>query len=59
MYGYNWLFCARVDGLEGLAVDTFDELVVDEPRGCSQFSSSKDKLSEDSEGDLQASGLLV
>jgi len=31
VYGDNWLFCAGVDGLECLAVYTFDELVVDEP----------------------------
>jgi hypothetical protein len=32
--GGNGLLVGGVDGLEGLAFDTFDELVVDEPEDC-------------------------
>jgi hypothetical protein len=31
--GADNLFCWRIDGLEGLAVDAFYPLVVDEPAG--------------------------
>lgn len=29
--GDDWLLGGRVDALKGLAIDTFDEFVVDEP----------------------------
>ena len=31
MNGADYFFSGRVDGLEGLAVDTVDKLIVDEP----------------------------
>lgn len=54
--GANDLLGGGVDDLESLAVDTLDELVVDEPAGA---AGSARRRTQSCHGDLQAGRLLV